>query len=141
MTIRTVSDPDGTGHTSEQSKRFLYALALETLEFSLIPFAIGLTVEILFPGLFNGRIPVGGLIAIFLVILVMTVLTGRAIGAPFPFMPSRKDPLTWIGIIWIAFLLTMVSARFSPYVAPILIFVFFTVAQRLFRRIRERASR
>lgn len=99
----------------------LYALLLEAIELSLLAFAIIVTAEAILPGIISFRMNLAKpLIAIILMIAAATLL-GRHLGASFPFSPDKKSPLTWIGITWLAFLLTLASVGFPSWSVPIII--------------------
>jgi len=118
----------------------LYAVSLETVEAGLLLFSFGLTVETIAPGLITSRFPWIPYSAALAGSILLATYLGIGIRAPFPFFPDRRSPLVWAGTLWIAFLLTMASARVSPLLAPISIFVFFALARSFFRFVRKRGS-
>lgn len=132
-------DPAERRDSAERGKyALIYAICLELTEVAFAVLILGLTAEALLPGLvFGSPIPLVFLF-VFVGLLSGDMILGRRIPAPFPFIPRRDDPLTWIGIVWIAFLLTMFSARISPLLAPVSISVFFFLAWHFFRHIRKR---
>jgi hypothetical protein len=119
------------------SRTLLYAVLLETTEAALIIFAVFLSIEVLFPGIVLEYLPVYPFLAVVLALIIASTILGRSIRTTFPFIPHRGSPFTWAGIVWIAFLLTMLSARIHPMLAPVIIFVFFALARMFFRRIRK----
>ena len=63
-----------------------------------------------------------------LLLIAATVALGRHLGSVFPFTPDKKSPLTWIGISWLAFLLTLSTIRFPYWAIPIIIGSLFLAA-------------
>ncbi len=99
----------------------IYALLLEAIELSLFAFAALATAEAILPGIISFRMNLAEpLIAIILMIACAAFL-GKHLGASFPFSPDKKSPLTWVGITWFAFLLTLASIGFPSWSVPIII--------------------
>ncbi len=119
-------------------RSLVYAITLELTEVFLFLIAIGLSAEVLAPGIITSRLSPLPVLVCLVVLIAISILFGRSIRAPFPYIPNRRDSLTWIGIVWIAFLLTMLSARVSPFLAPFIIGPFFFGAMILFRFLRKK---
>lgn len=111
-----------------------YALALEAIELSLFGFAAVLTIEAIVPGIIPGTVDLVGSFIGILTVLGIVFLLGHRFGFPFVFAPSRKNPLTWVGISWLAFLFTfsIVGSRFR--ILPIVLFLYLVTGLHIFRR-------
>lgn len=128
----------GTGRAGGHKTRLLvYAVFLELTEIGLILLALGLTIEALVPNLIFSQFLCSIALSLLAALIAATAILGRSVRAPFPFIPKRSDPLSWIGIVWIAFLITMFSARISPLLAPPVVGVFFFLAYHFFRKVRD----
>lgn len=131
-----------TGRTvGHETRSLVYATLLELTEAGLILLALGLTVEALVPNLIFSRFPCSVALAFLTMLIAITAILGRSVHAPFPFIPKRNDPLSWIGIVWIAFLLTLFSLRVSLIAAPLSVGIFFFLAYRFFRFIRAKSEK
>ncbi|MEI7749580.1 MAG: hypothetical protein WCJ25_01095 [Candidatus Moraniibacteriota bacterium] len=105
-----------------------YALLIEASELSLLAFALFLTVDAILPGIISSRLNLASLFAAILLLIAVTATLGRHLGSTFPFTPDKKSPFTWIGISWLAFLLTLSTIRFPYWTIPIIIGSFFLAA-------------
>ncbi|MEI6650104.1 MAG: hypothetical protein WCL23_01570 [Candidatus Moraniibacteriota bacterium] len=110
---------------------FSYAALLDIIELSLFAFALIITAEAVLPGIISLRLNLAKPFFVILILIALSGLIGRKIGASFPFVPDKKSPVTWIGISWLAFLLTLSSIKFSPFLVPIIVGAFFLII-RLF---------
>lgn len=111
----------------------LYAFTIELLELALFAFALLVTVEAVLPGFVSFRFNLAKpLIAIALLLAAASFL-GYRLGAAFPFAPHKKSPIAWIGIMWLAFLLTLSSMRFPAWSAPLIVGSFFGIAYLLWK--------
>lgn len=111
----------------------LYALTLEAAELSLLAFAAVLTLEAVLPGIVSGRLNLALFFAAILVLFSVSSRIGTGIGLSFPFAPDKRNPLTWIGISWLAFLLTLSTIRFPYWSIPIVVGGLFVAAHLLWR--------
>jgi len=105
-----------------------FALLIEASELSLFTFAVFLTIDAILPGIISSRLNLASLFAVILLLIAATVALGRHLGSVFPFTPDKKSPLTWIGISWLAFLLTLSTIRFPYWAIPIIIGSLFLAA-------------
>lgn len=106
----------------------VYALSLELLELSLFAFAALVTVEAILPGFISFRMNLTKPLLLIILFAAGTIALGHRLGATFPFAPDKKSPLTWIGISWLAFLLTLSAIRFPFWAVPIIVGSFFGIA-------------
>ncbi|NTW90039.1 MAG: hypothetical protein HGB37_03990 [Candidatus Moranbacteria bacterium] len=106
----------------------LYALLLETTELGLFAFVGLLTIEAVLPGIISMRLNMSLPFAGILIIFAAAAALGRRLGISFPFAPDKKSPLTWIGISWLAFLLTLSTIRFPYWSIPIIVGGMFAAA-------------
>ena len=105
-----------------------YALLLEAIELSLFAFALLATAEAILPGIVSFRINLAEPLILIILMIALAGFLGRIIGASFPFTPNKKSILTWIGISWFAFLLTLASIGFPSWSVPIIIGSIFAIA-------------
>lgn len=112
----------------------VYAGSLDVLELSLIAFAILATIEAVLPGIISVRMNLAVPLVAILLLATFCAALGKATGAAFPFAPDKRSPVTWIGISWLAFLLTLSSIKFPPILVPVIVGAFF-YALRLFWRV------
>lgn len=106
----------------------VYALLAEACELGLLAFAALLTVEAVLPGLISLRLNLATVFAALLLALLATAALGRHLDVSFPFAPDKRSPLTWIGIAWLAFLLTLSSIRFPFWAVPLIVGGIFVAA-------------
>jgi hypothetical protein len=105
-----------------------YELLIEASELSLFAFALLLTIDAILPGIISTHLNLATLFASILVLVAVTAALGRHLGSTFPFAPNKRSPLTWIGISWLAFLLTLSTIRFPYWTIPIIIGSLFLIA-------------
>lgn len=117
----------------------IYAGLVETLELSLLAFALLLTGEAVLPGIVSSRINLSTLLLAILLLAGATIWFGGKNGISFPFSPDRKSIAIWMGIAWLAFLLTISSVGFPIFLVPILVGALF-LAIRLFWKILFRGE-
>jgi hypothetical protein len=106
----------------------LYALLAETLEMLLLAFAFFITAEAVLPGLFSSRISFSKILLTLFLLLAGLVSLGRMLGFSFPLPPNRRGFLTWTGISWLAFLLTLATLGFPTLAIPIIVGTLFAIA-------------
>ena len=115
-----------------------YALALELLELSLFAFAALVTIEALLPGFVSFRFNLAKPLIGIILLLAFTSFLGSRLGAAFPFTPDKKNPIAWIGIMWLAFLFMLSAMRFPTPATPVIVLAFFGLGylfwKILFRR-------
>jgi hypothetical protein len=99
----------------------IYAFLLETIELSLFAFATLVTAEAILPGIISFRMNLAKPLIAIILMIALAAFLGRGLGAAFPFSPDKKSPLTWIGITWFAFLLTLASIGFPSWSVPLMI--------------------
>lgn len=119
---------------------FIYAVLLDFIELSLLSYALLITAEAVLPGIISSRITLSGPLAFLLILIIATGLLGKSIGAIYPFAPDKKSPTTWVGIAWLAFLLTLSSVRFSPILVPFIVGLLFLTARLMWRLLFRPAS-
>ncbi len=105
-----------------------YALLVEAVEIALLAFAALLTVEAVLPGIISLRLNLATPFLVILILIAVTAALGRSLGTTFPFVPNKKSPLTWIGISWLAFLLTLSTIHFSYWAVPVIVGSLFIIA-------------
>jgi hypothetical protein len=98
---------------------------------SLFAFALIITAEAVLPGIISLRLNLAKPFFVILILIAIAGYFGRKIDASCPFIPDKKSPTTWIGISWLAFLLTLSSIKFSPFLVPVIVGAFFLII-RLF---------
>jgi len=134
---RTQSLLDSIGKT-RSALPVLYALLLEAAELGLLAFALLLTVEAVLPGIISLRLNLAEPFTAILLLLGITAALGRYLEISFPFTPNKKSPLTWIGISWLAFLLTLSTIHFPYWAVPLIVGSLFIAAhlfwKTLFRK-------
>ncbi|NTW45751.1 MAG: hypothetical protein HGB18_01695 [Candidatus Moranbacteria bacterium] len=106
----------------------MYAILAEACELGLLAFAAMLTVEAVLPGMITLRINLAPVFLVLLLLILATAALGKSLGISFPFAPDKRSPLTWIGISWLAFLLTLSSIRFPFWSVPLIVGGTFVVA-------------
>lgn len=106
----------------------IYALLLEAIELSLFAFAIILTAEAILPGIISFRINLAQPLIVIILMIAVAAIIGKSLSASFPFSPNKKSPLTWIGISWFAFLITLASIGFPSWAVPLIISGTFGIA-------------
>jgi hypothetical protein len=106
-----------------------YALLLEATELGLFAFATLLTIEAILPGIVTVRLNIALLFSGILILFASAAALGKVLGISFPFTPDKKSPLTWIGISWLAFLLTLSTIRFPFWSIPVIVGGLFVSAQ------------
>ncbi len=111
----------------------LYAFTIELLELSLFAFALLVTVEAVLPGFVSFRFNLAEPLIVIILLLAAASFMGNRLGAAFPFAPDKKNPIAWIGIMWLAFLLTLSSMRFPSWSAPLIVGSFFGIAYLLWK--------
>lgn len=111
----------------------LYAFALELLELSLFAFVLLVTVEAILPGFVSFRFNLAKPLIAIILLLAAASFLGHRLSATFPFAPHKKNPIAWIGIMWLAFLLTLSSMRFPSWSAPLIVGSFFGIAYLLWK--------
>ncbi len=116
-----------------------YLLLLEALEMLLFGFAFLLTLEALLPGLVSFRLNLAKPFIIIILLLALTSFLGYRLGISFPMEPKKRGVRSWIGITWLAFLLTFSAIRFPSWITPIIITSFFALSY-LFWKIILRKS-
>jgi len=117
-----------------------YALLLEAIELSLFAFAALATAEAILPGLISFRINLAKPLIVIILMIACAAFLGKHLGASFPFSPNKKNPLTWIGITWFAFLLTLASIGFPSWSVPIIIGSTFGIAYLFWKIFFRRES-
>lgn len=115
-----------------------YALLVEAVELGLFSFAALLTLEAVIPGIVSVRLNLAIPFMAILILIVLSTALGRKIGVAFPFSPDKKSPLTWIGISWLAFLLTLSSIHFPFWAVPIIVGGLFLAAHFFWRLLFRR---
>lgn len=110
-----------------------YAFTIELLELSLFAFAFLVTVEAVLPGFVSFRFNLAEPLIVIVLLLAAASFMGNRLGASFPFAPDKKNPISWIGIMWLAFLLTLSSMRFPSWSAPLIVGSFFGIALLLWK--------
>jgi hypothetical protein len=105
-----------------------FALLSETLELLLFVFALLITVEAFLPGFISLTASFTKLSLLIFAIFAALVLLARELSLAFPFSPDKKSPLVWMGIMWLAFILTLSTIGFPPLSVPIIIGSFFAIA-------------
>ncbi|NTW30032.1 MAG: hypothetical protein HGB34_01400 [Candidatus Moranbacteria bacterium] len=121
-------------------KPIIYALSLEAAELLLLAFAALLTLEAILPGIVSGRLNLALFFAVILILFFLSSRIGAGIGLSFPFTPDKRNPLTWIGISWLAFLLTLSTIRFPYWSIPVIVGGMF-VAAHLFWKLLFRSEK
>lgn len=117
-----------TQEKARPSYPVVYALLLETTELGLFAFVGLLTIEAILPGIITERLNMALPFTGILILFAAAAALGRRLGISFPFAPDKKSPLTWIGISWLAFLLTLSTIRFPFWSVPIIVGGMFVVA-------------
>ncbi|NTW13583.1 MAG: hypothetical protein HGA31_00940 [Candidatus Moranbacteria bacterium] len=113
---------------------FVYASLVEIIELFLFSFALIITAEAVLPGIFSQRLNLAKPFLAILILIAIAGFIGKKTGVSFPFLPDKKSVFTWIGIAWLAFLLTLSSIKFPPFIVPIIVGALFLTV-RLFWRI------
>lgn len=125
----TIADHGASfGRRTRPGLPVLYALLLEATELGLLSFAALLTIEAVLPGLVSLRVNLAIPFSVILLLFTASAWIGRSLGLVFPFTPDKKSPLTWIGISWLAFLLTLSTIRFPFWSVPIIVGGMFVTA-------------
>ncbi len=106
----------------------IYALLIEAIELSLFAFAAVMTIEAILPGIVTFRMNLAKPLIVIILMIALAGFLGKHLGASFPFSPDKKSPLTWIGITWFAFLLTLASISFPSWAVPVIIGTVFGIA-------------
>lgn len=119
----------------------VYALLIETIELSLFAFAVVMTAEAVLPGIVSFRVNLAKPLIGIILMIALAGFLGKHLGASFPFSPNKKSPLTWIGISWFAFLLTLASIGFPSWAVPVIIGTVFGIAYLFWKILFRRETR
>jgi len=122
------------GETAKPWVPVIYALALEAIELVLFGFAAVLTVQAIAPGIVPDGFDPATSLAIILFALSAVFLFGQRSDLPFSFIANRKNPFTWVGISWLAFLLTFSLIGSQFHTLPIVLFFYLVALLYMFRR-------
>ena len=104
-----------------------FALLTETFEILLFVFAALITVEAFLPGFISLTGSFVKLAILIFTIFIVLVALAQVIPVSFPFAPDKRSPIVWIGIMWLAFVLTLTTIGFPTFAIPIIIAALFAI--------------
>lgn len=105
-----------------------YALVAECFEVAILTFAALITMEAILSGFISSHISFTKILLFLFALFTIFVLLSHKLSFSFPFTPDKKSPATWIGIMWLTFILTFSTIGFPSLVMPVLVGAFSAIA-------------
>lgn len=105
-----------------------YALVAECFEVAMLTFAALITMEAILSGFISSHISFTKILLLLFAIFTLFILLSHKLSLSFPFTPDKKSPATWIGIMWLTFILTFSTIGFPSLAIPILVGSFSAIA-------------
>ncbi len=104
-----------------------FALLAEAFEILLFVFAALITVEAFLPGFISLTGSFVKLAVLVFAVFIVLVALSQAIPVSFPFAPDKRSKVVWIGITWLAFVLTLSTVGFPTLAVPVIIGAVFAI--------------